>query len=285
MCSDDDDELFAGFTAPKGLSGQPSHPHQHPHQKTTTMKIGGSSKKGGSLPSSSTGSGSGSGNGSNGSGSNGNGSGSPPPVVAGRAPTQVMSKGTGIEGYNARPGGSVRYMGGVRGGRDQVADEEEEGEEDDFNAMDDFDMGVDDGDGDDEYSRDKVKSNHHTAAAAAPSSSSSSSSSSSAMHRNDKNAVTGGPVGFGGSGPAVLSSASIHTNNKGSNHSTMSTGHGSNSSQNHNNVAVMASSSTSSSTSTMTSTSRVVMKPGQRPFVRAGGSNSRKPIPPQTTTT
>ena len=276
MCSDDDDELFAGFTAPKGLSGQPSHPHQHPHQKTTTMKIGGSSKKGGSLPSSSTGSGSGSGNGSNGSGSNGNGSGSPPPVVAGRAPTQAMSKGTGIEGYNARPGGSVRYMGGVRGGREHDADEEEG--DDDFNCMDDFDMGGDGGDGDDEYSRDKVKSNHHTAAA--------SSSSSSVMHRNDKNAVTGGSVGFGGPGPAVLSSASIHTNNKGSNHSTMSsTGHGSNSSQNHNNAAVMASSSTSSSTSTMTSTSRVVMKPGQRPFVRAGGSNSRKPIPPQTTST
>ena len=263
MCSDDDDELFAGFTAPKGLSGQPSHQHQHPHQKTTTTaKVGGSSKKGGPLPSS----------------GNGSGSGSPPPVVAGRAPTQAMSKGTGIEGYNARPGGSVRYMGGVRGGREHDADEEEG--DDDFNGMEDFDMGGDGGDGDDEYSRDKVKSNHHTAAA--------SSSSSSVMHRNDKNAVTGGSVGFGGPGPAVLSSASIHTNNKGSNHSTMSsTGHGSNSSQNHNNAAVMASSSTTTSTSTtgMSSTSRVVMKPGQRPFVRAGGSNSRKPIPPQTTST
>ena len=243
MHSDDDDELFAGFTAPKGLPGQ----HQQQY-----VANGSSSKKGGM-----TGSGS------------GNGGGSPNATFAGRAQTQITtSKGvvsggshqthttTGYDGKGGykQVGGSNSRQTGVAGSSGSGArrgDQDDDDDDDDFNCPDDFDDGGGGGggygDGDDEYMRDKVKNNNNTT------------SSSSAVNQRDKS-------GGSGLGPAMAATPNIHTSK------------GTNNNSNNTNSNVMSNTANAS-------TSRVVMKPGQRPFVRAGGSNSRKPLPPQTTTT
>ena len=212
-------------------------------------------------------------------------SGSPPPVAGGRtqSQSQVTSKGvssgvglnhkaaiatsTGADGKGGnRPGGSSSRQVGVSSGHARGGDQEDDDDaddDDDFNCADDFDG---DGDGDDEYTRDKVKSNNNNNTA---SSSSSSSSSSSGVNHKDKSAMSGGQ----GPGFAMFPAANIHSS-KGTNSSTSNSGSNASNQSFNNNATVSA-----------TTTSRVVMKPGQRPFVRAGGSSSRKPIPPQTTTT